>query len=139
MSAQAELHDLIRSMLKADATVMALITEIYDAIPNKNWKAPEAYISFGPTDVTDDDAECIVGGIFTVQLDCWSREVGSYYCKRIVDAVKEALHDVDAELTTYGLVDMRVTSRRVLADPDGKTMHGIVVVQAMIEEEVEDA
>jgi hypothetical protein len=47
------------------------------------------------------------------------------------------LHDIDAELPTHGLTQMRVVARRVFADPDGKTMHGVVAVEALIEEDVE--
>lgn len=141
MSAQGELHDLIRNTLKADSAVMTLIADVYDSVPDEpaRWGTKKAYVSFGPTDVVEDDAECIVGGIFTVQLDCWSRKLGSYHCKSIVDAVKAALHDHDAELADVGLVQMRVTMRRVFGDPDGITQHGVVMVEAMIEEEVEDA
>lgn len=136
---QGELHDLIRDTLKTDSAVKALVTDVYDSVPAEpaRWGAKKAYISFGPTDVVEDDAECIVGGVFTVQLDCWSRKLGSYHCKSIVDAVKTALHDHDVELANYGLVQMRITMRRVFGDPDGITQHGVVMVEAMIEEEVE--
>lgn len=138
---QGELHDLIRDTLKTDSAVKALVTDVYDSVPAEpvRWGSKKAYISFGPTDVTEDDADCIVGGVYTVQLDCWSRQLGSYYCKTIVDAVKAALHDKDVSLTSYGLVQMRVTMRQVFGDKDGITMHGVVMVEAMIEEEVEDA
>ncbi len=139
MSAQGELHDLIRDTLKADSAVMTLISDVYDSVPDgaARWGSKNAYVSFGPTDVVEDDSDCIVGGTFTVQLDCWSRKLGSYHCKTIVDAVKAALHNHDAELADYGLVQMRVTMRRVFGDPDGITMHGVVMVEAMIEEAVD--
>lgn len=138
---QGELHDLIRNTLKTALPVTALVTDVFDSVPSETtrWGTKQAYISFGPTDVIEDDAECIVGGVFTVQLDCWSRKLGTYHCKSIVDAVKAALHDHDAQLASYGLVQMRVTMRRVFGDPDGLTMHGVVIVEAQIEEEVETA
>lgn len=137
MSASAALQKLIYDTLKADVAVMALVNGVYDSVPSDAWGERNAYISFGTIDVVEDDAECITGGSFAMNIDCWSRQVGSVHCKRIVDAVKAALHNLDAELPNHGLVQMRVTLRRVFADPDGKTMHGVVTVEADIEEEVD--
>lgn len=139
MSASVALQDLIRDMLKASVSVMALVTDVFDNVPGEpaRWGGKNGYISFGPVDVIEDDAECIIGGAHAVQIDCWSRKVGSVHCKQIVDAVKSALHEIDAEMADYGLVQLRVTMRRVFRDPDGLTTHGVVTVEADIEEEVD--
>lgn len=135
MSVSFDLQKLIRGTIKANAAVMALVNDVYDSIPSSPWGSKEAYVSFGPVDVITDDAECISGGTHTVQLDCWSRKIGSVHCKQIVDAVKVALHERDLQLASYGLVQMRVTMRRVFRDPDGLTTHGVVTVEADIEED----
>lgn len=134
MSAQAELQKLIYDTLKADASVMALASDVYDSVPEQPWGARKGYISFGPSDVVDDDADCISSGDHTFQIDCWSRQVGSVHAKRMVDAVKDALHGRPLKLSENALVEMRVTMRRVFRDPDGLTTHGVVMVSAMIEE-----
>lgn len=136
MSAQAELQKLILDTLKADAAVMALANGIYDRVPTSPWGSASinGYISFGPADVVEDDADCIIGGEHTFQIDCWSRQVGMVHAKRMVDAVKAALHEQELSLAQNALVDLRVTMRRVVPDPDGLTSHGIVMVAAMIEE-----
>jgi len=138
MSVQGEFHDLVRNTLKADSAVMALVTDVFDSVSDdpSRWGTKAAYISFGPADVVDDDADCITAGTHTLQLDCWSRKQGSYYCKLLVDAVKDALHEIEASLADYGLVELRVIMRRAFADPDGLTWHGVVMVEAMIEERV---
>lgn len=138
MSAQAELHDAIRALALSSAPLMALVTAFYDAVPDQasRWGAKQAYLSLGETDVVEDDADCITAGVHTVQIDCWSRVVGSYHCKRIVDALKVALHDKDIELPSYGAGRLSVVMRRVDEDPDGLTMHGVVMVEAYIEEAV---
>lgn len=136
MSASADLQKLIYDTLKANTAVMVLVNGVYDSVPSSPWGAKEGYISFGPVDVVEDDAECIIGGIHSVQIDCWSRKVGAVHCKQIVDAVKAALHEKDLQLLSYGLVQMRVTMRRVFRDPDGLTYHGVVTVEADIEEQV---
>lgn len=134
MSVQAEIQKLIRDLLLANAGVSTLVDGVYDSVAADPFGANAAYISFGPVDVVEDDADGIVGGIHTVQLDCWSRSVGSVGCKRIVDAVKAALHDKPADLPSFGLVQMRVRMRRTLADPDGLTTHGVVSVEIDAEE-----
>ena len=134
-SPQVELQDLIHDALESDAAVMALVDGVWDKVPANQWGGPRnAYISFGPSDVIADDAECIVGGTHTFQVDCWSRAVGSVACKRIVDAVKNALHEKDLELADNALVEISVGFRQVFRDPDGLTTHGVVAVTAMIEE-----
>ncbi|MHB2265034.1 DUF3168 domain-containing protein [Aliihoeflea sp. PC F10.4] len=136
MSVQAELQKLILDTLKANAAVMALANGVYDRVSDSPWgpESKNGYISFGPHDVVEDDADCIIGGTHTVQIDCWSRQVGVVHAKRMTDAVKAALHDRDIQLTENAMVQMRVTMRRALPDPDGLTSHGIVMVTAMIEE-----
>lgn len=139
MSVQAELQKLILDTLKAEAAVMALVNGVYDRVPDSPWgpASKNGYITFGPHDVVEDDADCITGGEHTLQIDCWSRQVGLVHAKRITDAVKAALHDQGLSLSKNALVQMRVTMRRALPDPDGLTSHGIVMVTAMIEEKDE--
>lgn len=139
MSVSVAFHDLIRDTIKADATVMAEVTEVFDRVPDgaARWGNKQAYISMGPVDAVDDDAECIIGGSHSAQVNVWSRKPGSVHCKQIVDAVKSALHEKDADLGDYGLVQMRVTLRRVFQDPDGLTTHGVVTIEADIEEDVD--
>jgi hypothetical protein len=135
MSPMEELQKLVFDLLKADAATMALVNGVYDRVPAGAFATPkEAYISFGPHDVTEDDAECIVGGEHTFQIDCWSRKVGAVNCKAIVGAVKARLHGAIAELATNALVEMRVIQHRTFDDPDGLTTHGIVMVTALIDE-----
>lgn len=136
MSAQAELQKLILDTLEANTAVMELSNGVYDRVPSSPW-GPDSingYVSFGPADVVEDDADCIRGGEHTVQIDCWSRQVGMVHAKRMVDAVKAALHERELSMAQNALVEMRVTMRRVFPDPDGLTSHGIVIVSAAIEE-----
>lgn len=134
MSAQAELQKLILDTLTADTAVMGMVNGIYDNVPDNPWGTKQQYVSFGPSDVVEDDADCIIGGDHSFQVDCWSRRVGKVHCRRLVDAVKKALHEIEAELADNALVEMRVTFRRVFDDPDGLTKHGVVTVRALIEE-----
>lgn len=139
-SPQAELQKLIYLTLSADAGVMALANDVYDPVPPLPFNpfaidTKNGYVSFGPTQVVNDDADCITAGEHYFQIDCWSREVGFPHVKRMVDAVAVALNDrQDLELNDNALVGITVENRQVLRDPDGLTSHGILSVRAWIEE-----
>ena len=133
MSAGDELQAFIVAKLRDSAEVGAICADrIYDNVP----KEPAfPYISFGASDYYPDDAECIAGRVETVQLDCWSRDFGKHIeVKRLVDAVKKALHGQSGDLGVNALVQMRVALVRAFGDPDGITAHGVVQVTCDIEE-----
>lgn len=134
MSAQAELQKLIHDQLENTPAVMALISGVFDDVPSWAWDSKDGYVSFGPVDGVEDDADCIIGSEHTIQLDCWSRKKGSVHCKNIVDAVKRALHEQDLELTVNALVSLRVIFWQVFRDPDGLTTHGPIQLRAIVEE-----
>ena len=133
MSVSNSLQTLIYDLLVADAAVHALCSDrIYDR-PDTTVQAP--YITFGASDYVPDDHECIDGRIETQQLDIWSEALdGKRECKAIVDAVKAALHDAVGSLAVGALVTMRVGLVRVFDDPDGRTTHGVMRIEAVIEE-----
>jgi hypothetical protein len=129
-----ELQSAIWSILTADVDVSALVgAKVFDQPPSGTVEAP--YITFGPADEIEDDADCISATDHSFQIDVWSEKKGGFKeCKEITHAVKVALHEVEVDLPTHALVEMRVTRRRHFRDPDGITSHGVVTVEAMIEE-----
>ncbi len=133
MSVSVAFQDLVLTKLKAASAVTAIVgARIVDG-NDDSLDYPN--ITFGPSDSTPDDVDCIRGREETLQLDCWTREGGKKWpCRKLVDAVKAALHDADGVLSTGALVLMRVDLVRVFDDPDGITTHGVVQVAGIIEE-----
>lgn len=133
MSVSAELQKAIYDALVADAGVGALVGDrIYDGAPTG---AQFPYITFGPADSVGEDLQCITARTESVQLDVWSRDQGRMHpCKAICDAVKDALHLANLSLTVNALVLIRVDGVRVFLDRDGITAHGVVTVEAELEE-----
>lgn len=133
VSASADLQKLIFDRLVADVGVHAIVADrIFDNRPDA---ATFPCVTFGPSDVIEDDAECITGLVETIQLDCWARSnarIGAV--KPLVNAVKKALHLYHVEPPNSALVELRVTALRAFMDPDGLTAHGVVTVQAIMEE-----
>jgi len=133
---QTELQKLLYDTLTGDTNVMALADGVYDRVPPEPWAGPnKGYVSFGAADVINEDAECLTTGLHTVQIDCWSRQVGSVHCKRLVDAVYAVLHENSSlTLSVNALAQTRIILRQVFRDPDGLTTHGVIQVEASIEE-----
>ena len=128
MSATVDLQDFILNTLLNDATVAGYVSDrVYDKRPS-----PMVYpcITFGPSDAIPADADCIDAETETFQIDIWHRDQGrKWLCKDTTAAVRAALHEADSDFAT-----IRVVARRVFDDPDGITVHGIVTVEAIIEE-----
>lgn len=129
---EEELQGLIYTTLINDVAVSALIAgKVFDRVPKGK---AHPYISFGLHTTIEDDADSIVGGEHSVHLDVWSREGGKVQNKRICAAVRDALHEAELSVENNALVYIRVTSVRVLDDADGQTAHGIITVEARMEQ-----
>ena len=128
---EKELQGAIYERLTTDPAVTALISgRVYDDV---SASATFPYVSIGPVDSVEDDADCITGLEVAQQIDCWSRAKGSLECKQLVDAVRAALHNYDLDLATNALVFFECRTTRVTKDPDGITKHGILGFEASIE------
>jgi hypothetical protein len=131
MNVELELQGSIVQQLKADPVVTSLINgRVYDN-PPANPVFP--YVSIGPVDSNQDDADCILGLEVAQQIDCWSRATGFPECKKLVDAVRSALHDYSPDLDSNAVVFFEHRTTRITRDPDGITSHGILGFEAAIE------
>jgi hypothetical protein len=131
-----EIQRLLVTTLKADSQLMALVNNVYDHVPDEttSFAGPKlAFVSFGPSDIVDDYAECIGGETHTVQIDVWSRQVGFINAKNIVDRIKLVLSRAQLSLTDNALVEINVILARIFRDPDGATSHGVLTVELMVE------
>lgn len=126
-----ELQGAIVQRLKADPAVTALINgRVYDSVPGN---AVFPYVSYGPSDLVTDDADCITAFSGFHQLDAWSRGVGYPEVKKIANSVRIALHDADLALPTNALVFIEHRSTRYMRDPDGLTNHAVIQLETVIE------
>lgn len=131
MSPTLELQGAIIARLKAAAAVMALVaTRVYDEIPSL---PTFPYISMGPADEIQNDADCIEVVDLTFQIDGWSRTVGFPEISRIADAVRASLHRYALTLTTNALVEIQHRQTQRFRDPDGQTLHAVMQFVATIE------
>lgn len=128
MGVSFDLQRLIVDRIKAE--VPALGGRVFDRPPEAvTWP----YVSLGPSDYRRDDVECIVARTESQQIDVWSRYApGKREVKDITDAIVAALHGYESEAGAY--TRLSVTLAMVMADPDPAVSHGVVQVEALIED-----
>lgn len=135
MSAPAnELQAAIYGILQADADLTAIVGDrIFDRVPKAGDVPP--YVTFGPADEVNNDADCIDAADHALQIDVWSEKQGGFKeAKEIAFLIKRAVHEVEFDLPTHALVEMRVTIIRYVRDQDGLSSRAIISVEAMVEE-----
>jgi hypothetical protein len=111
--------------------VTALVgNRVYDSVPGN---AVFPYVSYGPSDLVSDDADCILAFNGFHQLDGWSRAPGYPEVKKIADAVRKALQDAPLALPTNALVFIEHRTTRYVRDPDGLTSHAVIQLETVIE------
>lgn len=111
------------------AQVPALGGRVYD-------KATEdvayPYATMGPSYWTDDSTSCFEGREITLQVDVWGKATNKGVVEDVTDDVASALRGYANEVALT-MHPIEIDTARVTDDPDGMSVHGIVVVRAMIE------
>ena len=130
-SPSEELQKALYSRLTTDAVLMGMVEGVFDQAAEQQ---AHPFVEFGPSDATEDDADCIIGAEYASQINVWSRYNGQLEAKRIADRVKKVLHRIELPLTDHAMVAIWVQQIRILQDPDGETTHGVVDVRALVEE-----
>lgn len=90
------------------------------------------YVTLGPSDWSDESVECIEARRITLQIDVWHSLSNKGVCEDLTDDVAAALNgweDTDA-LTMHPL---QIGIVRVMDDPDGVSVHGVISVEALVE------
>lgn len=95
---------------------------------------PYPYVTLGPIYGAEADVECIEADEWVVQLDLWGGrpEWNKLKLAGLAQRVRSSLKgwsDTD-ELTMHPL---SVGTPRVMDDPDGETVHAVIMVEAMVE------
>ena len=116
-----------------------VIARIADQVPSLTAVVDNAtegtaypFASMGPSDWVPADAECIMARDYSLQIDIWHNHTSKGATEDIVDDIATALRgwaDTDA-LTMHPL---RVSLVRVMDDPDGQSVHGVIQVEGLVE------
>lgn len=92
------------------------------------------YCTIGPVYGVSDDAECIEADEWTIQLDVWGQIPGwnKLSMAELAGKVRRALKGW-ADTGAVTMHPLSVRTPRVMDDPDGVTVHAVVMVDAMVE------
>ena len=134
MSAELALQKAIRQRLTTDIPVVALVpaANILDRNERPN---PRPSIVIGEGQSVD-EGESIARTLTRVYLDLhvWVEEPSTEISKRIVGAIRTVLKVRPPVGDGYHCADCRIRGSRFLRDPDGKTSHAIVTIDALVQE-----
>lgn len=103
---------------------------IYDAVPDT---AQFPYVTFGPSDEVEDDADCIESVRLTLQLDVWSKKSGKVEAAQIASQIRSLLHRQNIVLSGAALVEIEVSNIRTFYENDGVTAHAAITTTSHIE------
>jgi len=126
------LQAAIHQVLTADAPLAALLggPKVYDRVPAG---AGLPYVTLGDGVASDWSTGTETGTEHLLRFHVWARDGGRKAIRDVAAAIHAALHDADLALAQGHLVNLRFTTARVLADPDGETWHGVLDYRAVTE------
>lgn len=135
MSAALALQRALRSRLVATPAVTALVPAT--AILDRNQRpAPSPSIVLGEAQEVDEESDLMRRRVRVYHTaHVWKREPSLEGVTAICGAIRAAVHAGRLLLET-GLhcADVRVSGMRTMRDPDGETSHGVVTIEAIVEE-----
>ena len=135
MSPESALQTAVRARLISAPAVISLVPAA--SILDRNERpAPSPSIVLGEA-MARDEGDTIARSRVTVfaDLHIWKREASLEGIKAISGAVRASLRDRNSyALVCFRIVDWRIASTRFLRDPDGQTSHGVMTIEAIVEE-----
>jgi hypothetical protein len=114
----------------SDLTTLLGGTRIYDDAPQA---APYPFVTLGQSVIRDWSTGTEDGAEHNLTLHVWSRTGGKKQVHRIIEAIKDVLHDQPLMLADHHLINLRHEFSEARLDPDGDTFHGIVRYRAVTE------
>ena len=129
-TAAPELQAAVIATLTGNAPHMALVTGVYDAIPQQT---AYPYESIGA--LQENWADGFTDGLRRgmLQLDTWSQFHGREEAQDIQASQIALLNRQPLALATLHLVYLRLDYADVLEDPDGLTWHGVTRYNWLVE------
>lgn len=134
MSADLALQQAVRSRLIATSAVTSLVPA-QNIIDINQRPAPMPSIIIGQGQSVEGDRIDRRDQRVYLDLHVWKRETGLVGVKTIAGAIRKAINvSKFPHISGFHIGDCRVTSMNWLRDPDGETAHGVVTVEALVNE-----
>ena len=97
-------------------------------------KTPMPYIVIGPSYWISADAGCVEARDVTLQVDAYDSASNKGVLEDLTDDVAAALTGW-ADTSVLTMHPLSVSLVRIMDDPDGVSVHGVVQVEAMVEDD----
>lgn len=134
MSADLALQQAIRQRLVSTSAVTALVPAASILDVNQR-PAPMPSIIIGEGQAVEGDRIDRRDQRVILDLHVWKKEPGLKGVKAIAGEIRAAIHSSKLSMIeNFHFADVRVTRTRFLRDPDGETAHGVVTVEALVNE-----
>ncbi|MDX1974469.1 MAG: DUF3168 domain-containing protein [Rickettsiales bacterium] len=124
------LQKAVYNTLHGDATLMALISDVYDHVPQGT---DYPYIAFGEPRIDDVSNMSTTLISMDLPLHIWSRDGGRKQVATIMERVHTLLHLATLSLTGQTLLNLRFDSSRVDLQNDGYSYKGTMAFHALLQ------
>lgn len=121
-SAALPLQAGLYSLLTGDATLMAMIGGVFDAVPDNQ---PCPYVTIGEVESADWSTFGKSGESFVLTLHVWSESKGKKEAQTIQNRLDTLVHRGTISVSGFTFVSAIREMATVMQDPDGVTWHGV--------------
>jgi len=120
-----EIQKRVFATLNGDATLGALITGVFDSLPQEQ---EYPFVKIGDGEITDLETQTTTGFNGEITIDVWDDETTRKTVNAILTRIRDLLHNQDSlwNIADYCMINFRENFRTVLEEPDTKTYHGII-------------
>ncbi len=129
MKAGRVLRQIVRARIMAQ--LPALAGKVFD-------RATEGlaypYATLGSSYWSDTSVQCIEAREITLQIDIWHNQSNKGVLEDLTDDVAAALNGW-ADTSALTMHPLSVSLVRIMDDPNGVSVHGVVQVEAMVEDD----
>ncbi|MFG6083917.1 DUF3168 domain-containing protein [Paracoccus litorisediminis] len=113
--------------------IIAQVPDLGGRVFDKATKSEEfPYATLGSSYWGDDSVECVEAREITLQVDLWHSSSSKGALEDLVDDVTAALNGW-ADTVTLTMHPARISLVRIMDDPDGVSVHGVIQIEALVE------
>ena len=129
---ETSLHDAIYAALKGDAAVSALVSDIYDDVPQRGAVFP--YVTIGEASHNAWDTDSDLGISASISIHAWSRYRGRKEVKSVQGAIYSALNRALFAVLGYNLIVCDFERSDTAVESDRLTRHGVQIFNILLDE-----
>lgn len=129
---QQEMYEILVN----SAPLNALITGVYDSVPQSTSNNPIAfpYVTIGEDVFTDMSTDTELINLVSITIHTWSRHSGRSETKQIQGIIYDLLNRATITNIGFKFININQVTAQSQIDSDGETRHGIQTFNLILEE-----